>query len=121
MSHPLVVKKCTFITTDRDRDELVNLILNEDNTFGAMSSGGYAIKKENPRPGRTTVISFREQDCAPARSFVVFIKDGNIWCNRMASWLMKLLQENEVRFTCEQIEVPQFIIKNHLALMLERC
>jgi hypothetical protein len=84
-----------------------------------MGSGGYAIKKEKDRPGGATVITLREQDCAPARTFIIFVKDGNIWVTHMADWLMNLLNVNNIRFTCEQADTPKFI-KGYVAKLQRR-
>ncbi len=102
------MKRCTFIVTRCDDASIVKMILDGDNTFGAMGSGGYAIHQEKELEG-VTVIIFRELDCAPARTFPAFIKSGNLWATYISGFVMSTLGRNGINFTCEQVDTPSFV------------
>ena len=88
----------TIFRTPEETASLKKILLRQDNTFGPMGSGGYAIQRA---PRRRNLLSFSELDTAPARSFKVGVKKGMIWAGRIA-WLIKLiLKSSRIAFTTE--------------------
>jgi hypothetical protein len=88
----------TIFRTQEKTKNLKRILLGQDNTFGPMGSGGYAVRIA---PKRRNLLSFQELDTAPAKNFKVGVKKGMIWAGRIA-WLIKLiLKSSRITFTTE--------------------
>ena len=101
-------RTCTLIETSKDRTALKKTLLDKDNTFGPMGSGGYEIREHDPLP-ETTAIAFVQLDCAPAPRYFAFVQDGKIWATHMAGWVVDHLRQNGISFTSKQVPNPDFI------------
>ena len=58
----------TIFRTQEKTKNLKRILLGQDNTFGPMGSGGYAVRIA---PKRRNLLSFQELDTAPAKNFKV--------------------------------------------------
>ncbi|MDB5189064.1 MAG: hypothetical protein JWL82_21 [Parcubacteria group bacterium] len=99
---------CTLIETSRDRTALKKLLLDADNTFGPMGSGGYEIREHNPL-SEAVAIAFVQLDCLPAPRYFAFIQDGKIWVTHMTSWVVDHLRQRGIDFSSKQVPNPDFI------------
>ncbi len=111
----LVNKFCAQITTSEEDSRLLRLILAEDNEMGPMGSGGYRIRPLDRVEGAIHV-QFNQMDCSPSPTNYVFIKHGIIWVTYMKGWMMRLLADNNISFSSEQVENPAFIEQKMLEL-----
>lgn len=98
--------KITVFKTDKSGEYLKRLIKAQDHTFAAIGSGGYEIVEKEPEkdPG---VFVFTECDTAPARTFIVKVKEQRIYAGKVADFILRLLQKEGIRFITYQAEPPK--------------
>lgn len=89
--------KGTAIITQQTSEKLVTALLNADNTFGPMGSGGFEIA-EIDSVNNAKVIRLTECDCAPAISYLAFINKGTIYANKIAGVIMGVLNSQSIPF-----------------------
>lgn len=93
----------TIIVTKKSADVLKKMIKGLDNSFAPMGAGGYSVHEHKEMENS---FIFRECDCAPARSYLVGIKDGEIWTVDLAHYLTAFLVSEKIVFTLKYRRFP---------------
>lgn len=98
--------KIVIFETNSDEEKLEKLLLSLDKSFHPIGTGGYTVrKKENKRDG-FTIFTFKEQDVAPQRNYLVSLKGNKIWASTVASTIFKALRDNSIEFSVSYAEQP---------------
>jgi hypothetical protein len=99
----------TIFETKLGDKEIKNILLKSDNTFAPMGSGGYEIRENKSKDGYSVFV-FRECDTAPARNFVVAVKDGKIFVGKIDYEIKRILTSCNVKYKLSDQEKPPFSV-----------
>ncbi len=95
--------RMTIFITKTSSDRLKKLVVSLDNTSGPLGSGGYSVRRHEELDN---FFIFTECDCAPARSFIVGIKEKEIWAVDLAGYLAAALVNVGIEFDATYRNFP---------------
>lgn len=99
------------IITKKSSSELKKILMNMDNTFGFLGSGGYKVE-EKGKIGDIFIIYFTQLDCVSAKIYPAFILDGAIYATKITGAIIGTLAHEGIRFmTKPNTDLPDFIEK----------
>lgn len=93
--------KMLGIKTILSDEVLKEIAKKQDNTLGPLGSGGYAVKE-----GQDGFFHFTELDCAPARTYKVGIRSGQVWTNHLVELFSGLLMKRGEGFSIINMDFP---------------